>query len=69
MNQGTFGEPRGYMPIPPSVKKRIPQFSRGFSKEKLEFALSELAQIDKRQKTAYSHDETELIQFIGHIIG
>jgi len=69
MNQGTFESPRGYMPIPPSVKKRIPQFSRGFSKEKLEFALEQLAQIDKRQKTTYSHDETELIQFIGHVIG
>jgi DNA polymerase III delta subunit len=69
MNNGTLGEPRGYMPIPPSVKKQIPQYARGFSQEKLECALNELANIDKRQKTSYSNDETELIQFIGHVIG
>jgi len=69
MKNGTFTEPHGYMPIPPSVKKRIPQFARGFSKEKLKSALNELCKIDKRQKTAFSHDETELIQFIGHVIG
>ena len=69
MNNGTLGEPRGYMPIPPSVKKQIPQYARGFSKEKLECALNELGNIDKRQKTSYSNDETELIQFIGHVIG
>ncbi len=69
MKNGTFGEPRGYMPIPPSVKKRIPQFSKGFSRKKLELALDQLGQIDKRQKTTFSTDETELIQFIGHVIG
>jgi len=69
MNRGTFSEPRGYMPIPPSVKKRIPQFARGFSQKEIESALNKLAQIDKRQKTAFSTDETELIQFIGHVIG
>jgi len=69
MNNGTLGEPRGYMPIPPSVKKQIPKYARGFSQEKLECALNELGNIDKRQKTSYSNDETELIQFIGHVIG
>ena len=69
MNNGTLGEPRGYMPIPPSVKKQIPKYARGFSQEKLECALDELGNIDKRQKTSYSNDETELIQFIGHVIG
>ena len=69
MKNGTFTEPHGYMPIPPSVKKRIPQFSRGFTIAELESALIELCKIDKRQKTAFSNDETELIQFIGHVIG
>ena len=32
-------------------------------------SLNELSKIDKRQKTTFSHDETELIQFIGHVIG
>ena len=69
MKNGTFREHRGFMPIPPSVKKRIPQFTQGFSQEKLESALQLLSTIDKRQKTAFSTDETELIQFIGHVIG
>lgn len=69
MKNGTFTEPHGYMPIPPSVKKRIPHFSRGFTIAELESALNELSKIDKRQKTTFSHDETELIQFIGHVIG
>jgi DNA polymerase III delta subunit len=69
MKNGTFGEPRGYMPIPPSVKKQIPQYAREYSQEKLECALIELGKIDKRQKTSFSTDETELIQFIGHVLG
>ena len=69
MKNGTFGEPRGYMPIPPSVKKQIPQYAREYSQEKLECALIELGKIDKRQKTSISTDETELIQFIGHVLG
>ena len=32
-------------------------------------ALRKLSEIDKRQKSTYSKDETELIQFIGNIIG
>ena len=69
MNHGTFQEYRGYMPISPSVRKRIPQFSRGFTKEKLKSALAYLGEIDKRQKTSYTSDETELLQFISHVIG
>ena len=69
MNHGTFQESRGYMPISPSVRKRIPQFSRGFTKEKLKSALTYLGEIDKRQKTAYISDETELVHFISHVIG
>ena len=68
MKNGTFREHRGFMPIPPSVKKRIPQFTQGFSQEKLGSALQLLGTIDKRQKTAFSSDETELIQFIGFIL-
>jgi len=69
MNHGTFQGSRGYMPISPSVRKRIPQFSRGFTKEKLKSALTYLGEIDKRQKTAYISDETELVHFISHVIG
>lgn len=69
MKNGTFSEPTGYIPLPPSVKKKIPLFSKGFSREKLELALNQLGQIDKRKKTTISSDETELIQFIGYLIG
>jgi len=69
MKNGTFTQTHSYIPIPPSVKKRIPSYARGFSKEKLELALACLGKIDKRQKTAYTSDETELLQFIGLLLG
>ena len=69
MKNGTFGKTQGYIHLPPSVKKRIPQFANGFAREELESALNQLGQIDQRQKTAYSTDETDLIQFIGHVLG
>ena len=69
MKKGTFKEHSGYTAIPPSLKKRIPQLSRQFSIEALQSALIMLGDIDKRQKSAFSKDETELIHFIGHVIG
>ena len=69
MNRGTFHLNRGYMPISPSVKKRIPEFSKMYSKEKIISALNYLRDIDKRQKTAHISDETELLHFILHVIG
>jgi hypothetical protein len=35
----------------------------------IEGALKILSGIDKRKKTAFSNDETELIQFVGNVIG
>jgi hypothetical protein len=69
MGNGTFNEFRGYIPIPPSVKKRIATFSRSFEIREIKNALKILGEIDKRQKSAHSKDETELIQFIGSVIG
>ena len=69
INSGTLREYRGYIPISPSVRKRIPQFSKGFTKKKLKSALVYLGEIDKKQKTAYTSDETELLQFICDVIG
>ena len=68
MKKGTFKEYQGYTPIPPSLKKRIPQFSKKFTIESLDSTLKMLGDIDKRQKTTYSLDETELIQLIGHVL-
>ena len=69
MQNGTFNTYRGYIPLPPSVKKRISYFSRSFKMAEIEGALRILSEIDKRQKTTFSKDETELIQFIGNVIG
>ena len=69
MQNGTFNTYRGYIPLPPSVKKRVSYFSRSFKLAEIEGALRILSEIDKRQKTTFSKDETELIQFIGNVIG
>ena len=69
MQNGTFNTYRGYIPLPPSVKKRVSYFSRSFKMAEIEGALRILSEIDKRQKTTFSKDETELIQFIGNAIG
>ena len=69
LKNGTLNDFGGYVPLPPSVKKRISNFSRSFEIIEIEKALKALGDIDKRQKSAYSKDETELIQFIGNVIG
>jgi len=69
MQNGTFNTYRGYIPLPPSVKKRVSYFSRSFKMAEIKGALRILSEIDKRQKTTFSKDETELIQFIGSVIG
>ena len=69
MNKGTFLENRGYIPIAPSIRKRLPDYSKRFTINEISLALKLLGSIDRRQKTAYSQDETELTQFIGSIIG
>ena len=69
MQNGTFNTYRGYIPLPPSIKKRVSYFSRSFKMAEIEGALRILSEIDKRQKTTFSKDETELIQFIGNAIG
>ena len=69
MQNGTFNTYRGYIPLPPSVMKRVSYFSRSFKMAEIENALRILSEIDKRQKTTFSKDETELIQFIGNVIG
>ena len=66
---GTFSGSSGYVPLPPSIKKKIPQFSRKFNEAELESSLEYLGYIDQRQKTKFSNDETDLIQFILHVIG
>ena len=69
LENGTFNGHKGYILLPPSVKKRVANFSRLFEMVEIENALRKLSEIDKRQKSTHSKDETELIQFIGNVIG
>ena len=68
MNKGTNLIYRGYIPIPNKVKMKITGFKELYSIEELENGLSELSNIDKRQKTKHSTDEADLIQFIGAFV-
>jgi DNA polymerase III subunit delta len=69
MNKGTNLVYRGYTPIPNKVKMNITSFKNLFSIKELENGLSELCNIDKRQKTKHSTDEADLVQFIGAFVG
>lgn len=69
MNSGTFPHYKGYIPISRSIRQRIPEFAKKFSRKKLEFALKQLKRIEKRQKTISCDDESELIQFIYNVLG
>ena len=65
MNKGTNLIYRGYIPIPNKVKMKITSFKELYSIEEIEQGLSELSNIDKKQKTKHSIDEADLVQFIG----
>jgi len=69
MKNGTSNTYRGYIAIPPSIRKRLHYFSDGFTSNKLRLALRKLNKIDLRIKSQYTSDETELIQFINDVIG
>ena len=66
---GTFNSYSGYIALPASVKSKINYFANNFSEKEIQYAIKLLYGIDKRQKSQTSDDETELIQFIGQVIG
>ena len=68
LNNGTFNNFNRYVPIPPSIRKQIPKFSRLYTKNQTAYALKYLGNIDKKQKTSFCSDETELLQFISGVI-
>jgi DNA polymerase III delta subunit len=68
MNNGTFVNSRSYSSISASLRKRIPEFAKRYSYEKIYAALRVLGDIDKRQKTSYSINETEFLYFIGNVL-
>ena len=67
INRGTFVNNRNYIPIPPSIKKNIGTFSKNFKYNELENILYSLKNIEIKQKTILSIDETDLLQFISDV--
>jgi len=68
LSSGTLSAKKGYIPLPPSVVKKIPQIAKRFSKEEIEYALLLLGNIDQRLKTTNEPDESLLSQFLFTIL-
>ena len=64
LSSGTLSIKKGYIPLPPSVVKKLPQIAKRFSKEEIEYALLLLGKIDLRLKTTNESDETLFNQFL-----
>ena len=69
MNNGTFINPKSYIPLSNSVKSNLSKYAKGFKKEQIEKSIRELKKIETRQKTSNSNDESDLICFIYNAIG
>lgn len=67
INTGTFVNNRNYIPIPPTIKKNIGTFSKNFTYDEIEFIIGCLRNIDIKQKTSLSIDETDLVQLISNV--
>jgi DNA polymerase III delta subunit len=67
IKNGTFNNHRSYIPIPPSIKNNIGQYAKSFSYEEVESIIIQLGNIDKKQKSVMSIDETDLIQLISNV--
>jgi DNA polymerase-3 subunit delta len=64
LSSGTLSVKKGYIPLPPSVVKKLPQIAKRFSKEEIQYALLLLGKIDQRLKTTNEPDESLLSQFL-----
>ena len=69
MNNGTFVNPKSYIPLSNSIKNNISTYANGYQKEKIEKSIRELIKIETKQKTSNSNDESDLIHFIYNAIG
>ena len=69
MNNGTFVNPKSYIPLSSSIKNNISVFARRYNKQEIEKSIRELKDIETRQKTSNSDDESDLINFIYNTIG
>jgi len=69
MSPGTFRSKVGYIPLAPSVKKKLPYYSKSFSQTEIESALGQLGELDYRIKSTTVSDESELVRLLFNIIG
>ncbi len=69
LSPGTFNPRTGYIPLAPSVKKKIPQYAKSISQQEVEFALGQLGELDNRIKSTTVSDESELVRLLFNIIG
>ena len=69
MNNGTFVNPKSYISLSKSIKNNISTFARRYNKQEIEKSIRELKDIETRQKTSNSDDESDLINFIYNTIG
>jgi len=69
MNNGTFVNPKSYIPLSNSIKNNISTFASRYDKQEIEKSIRELKNIETRQKTSNSDDESDLINFIYNVIG
>ena len=69
MNNGTFVNPKSYIPLSNSVKSNLALYAKAFKKEEIIRSIRELKKIETRQKTSNSDDESDLIYFLYNAIG
>ena len=69
MNNGTFVNPKSYIPLSNSVKSNLALYAKAFKKEEIKKSIRELKKIETRQKTSNSDDESDLIYFLYNAIG
>ena len=69
MNDGTFIKSNSYIPLSRSILNDLGYFSRNYRKDEIELAIRKLKEIEIKQKTSNTDDETELISFLYNAIG
>ena len=69
ISSGTSMQKSGYIPLSPSVRKRLPAFSQRYTYVEIEQVLKLLGEIDRRIKTSPASDESELTLFLFKVLG
>jgi DNA polymerase III delta subunit len=60
---------RYYVPLPGSVMKNLPNYTRKYSRKEIELAVKLLYEIDLRSKTTTISHESEMTKFLFNILG